>query len=78
MILVDIIKNNYRNHSCSPNTHVNIDKFHVEAVVDIPIGTELTFFYPSTEWDMSQPFKCWCGSKNVCFILIIMLTLCSV
>ena len=23
-------------------------------------GEELTFFYPSTEWDMSQPFECRC------------------
>lgn len=28
-------------------------------------GDELTFFYPSTEWDMAQPFDCLCGS-GVC------------
>lgn len=27
-------------------------------------GDELTFFYPSTEWDMAQPFDCHCGSEN--------------
>jgi hypothetical protein len=27
------------------------------------IGEELTFFYPSTEWDMDQGFSCFCGSK---------------
>ena len=26
-------------------------------------GEELTFFYPSTEWDMDQGFDCFCGSK---------------
>lgn len=25
-------------------------------------GDALTFWYPSTEWDMAQPFKCECGS----------------
>jgi hypothetical protein len=27
-------------------------------------GDELTFFYPSTEWDMSQPFECLCEAKE--------------
>lgn len=27
-------------------------------------GDELTFFYPSTEWDMAQPFDCLCGHKE--------------
>jgi len=27
-------------------------------------GDELTFFYPSTEWDMAQPFSCTCGTKT--------------
>jgi hypothetical protein len=25
-------------------------------------GDELTFFYPSTEWSMKQPFECLCKS----------------
>jgi hypothetical protein len=25
---------------------------------------ELTFFYPSTEWEMSSPFICLCGAPN--------------
>jgi len=24
-------------------------------------GQELTYFYPSTEWEMAQPFECYCG-----------------
>jgi len=24
----------------------------------------MTFFYPSTEWDMAQPFTCLCGSSK--------------
>lgn len=26
-------------------------------------GSIVTFFYPSTEWDMEQPFECRCGAK---------------
>ena len=25
---------------------------------------ELSFFYPSTEWEMDAPFICLCGSSN--------------
>lgn len=25
-------------------------------------GDELTYFYPSTEWAMAQPFHCRCGA----------------
>lgn len=27
-------------------------------------GDELTFFYPSTEWRMAQPFDCACGAAD--------------
>jgi hypothetical protein len=27
-------------------------------------GDELTFFYPSSEWHMAQPFDCFCGSAT--------------
>jgi hypothetical protein len=30
-------------------------------------GEDLSFFYPSTEWDMGKPFKCLCDApKDVC------------
>jgi hypothetical protein len=32
--------------------------------VGIKPGDELTFFYPSTEWDMDQPFQCQCRSAR--------------
>jgi hypothetical protein len=32
-------------------------------------GDELTFFYPSTEWEMAQPFVCNCGTA-ACIQLI--------
>ncbi|MEM9484229.1 MAG: SET domain-containing protein, partial [Cyanobacteria bacterium P01_F01_bin.116] len=30
----------------------------------IPMGAHITFFYPSTEWDMSDAFTCLCGSER--------------
>ncbi|KAI9353954.1 hypothetical protein BD770DRAFT_347661 [Pilaira anomala] len=54
----------FMNHSCDPSTHMNVDSARVTATRDIAAGDELTFFYPSTEWDMAQPFACWCGSPK--------------
>ncbi len=34
------------------------------AIKDIGNGEELKFFYPSTEWEMDQPFICNCGSSQ--------------
>jgi hypothetical protein len=36
----------------------------VFAARDLAVGDELTFFYPSTEWEMSSPFICLCGAPN--------------
>lgn len=33
-------------------------------------GGDLTFFYPSTEWDMAQGFTCSCGAKVRCVMPI--------
>ncbi|KAK5467493.1 hypothetical protein LTS15_000466 [Exophiala xenobiotica] len=30
----------------------------------VKAGDELTFFYPSTEWEMEQPFQCGCGTAS--------------
>lgn len=27
-------------------------------------GDALTFFYPTTEWEMDRPFKCHCGDAQ--------------
>lgn len=59
----------YINHSCSPNVFFDTHSFQLLAVKNIEAGDELTFFYPSTEWKMVQPFACTCGSKN-CLQLI--------
>jgi hypothetical protein len=52
------------NHSCNPNTILDTTRMLVFAARDIKNGEELTFFYPSTEWEMSAPFICLCGAPN--------------
>lgn len=54
----------YINHSCAPNVKFDVQQRRVLALHDLSIGTELNFFYPSTEWEMQQPFECWCGSDK--------------
>lgn len=54
----------YINHSCAPNTFFDTRKGEVVAVRDIAAGEEISFFYPSTEWTMTQPFDCFCGAGN--------------
>lgn len=54
----------YLNHSCDPNIFIDLNQMELCALRDIKPGEELTFFYPSTEWDMSTPFQCLCGSSQ--------------
>lgn len=57
----------YMNHSCEPSVSLNVNDpkdIHVTALQDIKKGDDLTFFYPSTEWDMDQPFECTCGKES--------------
>jgi len=54
----------YLNHSCRPNTIVHAADLTVIAARDIAAGEELTFFYPSTEWEMDRPFICLCGAPQ--------------
>lgn len=54
----------YLNHSCNPNTIFNVDEMEFYAVCDIEKGEAITFFYPSTEWDLHRPFSCLCNSKQ--------------
>ena len=55
------------NHSCEPNvafdlTSTDKQKWHARALRDIHPGETMTYFYPSTEWDMEQSFECQCGA----------------
>ncbi|KAJ3214622.1 hypothetical protein HDU67_001430 [Dinochytrium kinnereticum] len=54
----------YMNHSCSPSVFVDTTNLRIVALKDLSPGSELTFFYPSTEWEMAQPFKCWCNAPD--------------
>jgi hypothetical protein len=54
----------YINHSCDPNVFFDTYTMQVIALRPIKEGNEMTFFYPSTEWDMAQPFTCYCGSHK--------------
>ncbi|MBK6390955.1 MAG: SET domain-containing protein [Saprospiraceae bacterium] len=52
------------NHSCDPNVFFDVDHWVLRCVRDIKAGEQMTYFYPSTEWHMIQPFDCRCGSHN--------------
>jgi hypothetical protein len=54
----------YLNHSCRPNVLVHTGKMACFAARDIAAGEELSFFYPSTEWEMARPFLCLCGAPE--------------
>ncbi|MCL5995035.1 MAG: SET domain-containing protein-lysine N-methyltransferase [Chloroflexi bacterium] len=54
----------YLNHSCQPNTIIDTTALTITAARDIVAGEELTFFYPSTEWEMDRPFICLCGAPQ--------------
>jgi len=52
------------NHSCDPNVILDTERLQMVARRDIAEGEELSFFYPSTEWEMDAPFICLCGASN--------------
>lgn len=52
------------NHSCHPNVIVDTSRMELQAIRDIHPGEDLTFFYPSTEWEMAEPFTCLCGADT--------------
>ncbi|PWY70907.1 hypothetical protein BO70DRAFT_298882, partial [Aspergillus heteromorphus CBS 117.55] len=58
----------YCNHSCAPTVNFDMDRMEVRVVEgrDLKVGDPLTFFYPSTEWVMDQPFECTCGVGERC------------
>ena len=56
----------YCDHSCDPSLEFDFDRFEARVVGDKPlkVGDRLTFFYPSSEWEMAQPFVCLCGTAR--------------
>ena len=59
----------YINHSCAPNVFFDTTAMQLICIRAMQAGDEMTFFYPSTEWEMSQPFLCNCGDPG-CLQLI--------
>ncbi|KAI0163297.1 hypothetical protein BJ166DRAFT_291250 [Pestalotiopsis sp. NC0098] len=55
----------YLNHSCEPSLIFDTANFNILVGPNgLQVGEELTFFYPSTEWEMAQPFDCFCGKAT--------------
>jgi len=54
----------YVNHSCSPSAFFDTSLMQFVALKGIIESEELTFFYPSAEWEMAQAFDCHCGCHN--------------
>lgn len=54
----------FMNHSCRPSAIVLTQERAVRALCQLEIGQEVSFLYPSTEWDMTRPFECLCGATN--------------
>lgn len=54
----------YINHSCDPSVFFDTYRMELVALKPISEGDEMTFFYPSTEWSMAQPFICNCGTSK--------------
>ena len=50
------------NHSCHPNSFFDPEQKQLVCIKPIAAGEEITFFYPSSEWSMTQPFDCYCAS----------------
>ena len=59
----------YIRHSCEPNVFFNTSKMKLICIKPINMEDELRVFYPSSEWKMSQPIMCNCGSTD-CLDLI--------
>ncbi|KAK9712373.1 hypothetical protein K7432_007191 [Basidiobolus ranarum] len=54
----------YCNHSCDPSLIFDTTRMLTIALRDLKEGDELTFFYPSSEWNMAEPFSCVCNSSQ--------------
>lgn len=54
----------YINHSCEPNVFFDTTRMQLIALKEMREQEEMTFFYPSTEWKMTQSFNCYCQSTG--------------
>lgn len=54
----------YINHSCAPSVFFDTTLMQLVCLTPLNEGDEMTFFYPSTEWAMIQPFTCYCSAEG--------------
>jgi len=60
----------FMNHSCDPSVQLLLPRGRPDQWClktgprGLKEGQAVTFFYPSTEWDMAQGFQCSCGSEK--------------
>lgn len=54
----------YINHSCDPNVFFDTTSMELVTLKEVQAGEEMTFFYPSSEWEMKQTFDCYCGTPQ--------------
>jgi len=56
----------YMNHSCAPSLEVDVKEMvvRVSRERDLKAGDDLTFFYPTSEWEFDAPFECLCAEKG--------------
>ena len=54
----------FLNHSCDPNSIVDIDSLKLISLRNIKGNEEITFDYELTETLLSEPFICQCKSYN--------------
>lgn len=56
----------YINHSCDPALEFDLSRFEVRVSRSKALtkGDLLTFFYPSTEYEMAQSFNCRCNTPR--------------
>ncbi len=48
------------NHSCDPNCYIDFEALTFVAARPIAAGAQLSFNYLTSEWEMDEPFQCWC------------------
>lgn len=54
----------FMNHACAPTARVDPDARSVIALRGLAPGDEVTFDYETTEWNMAEPFDCFCGAPS--------------
>jgi SET domain-containing protein len=57
----------YVNHSCFPNTRLDLNTLSFITIKNIVVGDEITYHYCTTEFDLvakNEAFECKCGFIN--------------